>query len=417
MSDLHLLAPGLPEEPRSRAGRSVALAVALVLVTAAVVWLLMNLLQETRAEARTEAALGRSAHAAGDCDAADRHLKSALDSGTTAFLDPPVDRADLRAEITACEDLERARHLVGREEYGKAIGWFGDYLGSGSALYANALEEQADARIALGQDLEARQAELRAVRQYATVMTDAPGTSQEQQAEKRIWALYAKDVEARKQQSPCRRTRPARVWTGLGGEPLQQVRQEAHHTLSWSLLRCGEERIARGQRAARDARYAPKTFVAARSPLTEASKKYPDTKPGRLAAEHLETLPAVKARASAKATEVAEERRRVAKLRNQVKRALDGGGHLDRPRRTGDGGAGTLRLTVRNATGHGLYAVWSGKETESTTIPGGGKKCRTARATTLTLPAGGYSFAVRAKDGWAAATWSFDSKSFTTCIR
>lgn len=415
MSDLHLLAPVGRDEPRPRRGPSVVLAVALVLVVAAVVWLLVTLLQGSRAEARTEAAIGRSAHAAGDCAAADGHLKSALNQGTVSFLDPPVDRSELRAEIAACEELERARHLAGREEYRKAVIRFGDYLASGAALYTGALDEQAGARVELGLDLEARREESRAVRQYATVMADAPGTTSAERAEKRVWALYERDVKG-SEKSPCQALDPARAWTKQEGSALEPVRKAAHHTLSWSLLRCGEERIGRAQAAARDARYDPDTFGAARYSLTRATESYPDTKPGKLARQRLDALPGIVARAQSLATEVARERLRTATIRKQVEAALRDGGGLARPRSTGDSGD-RVRLTVRNATGHQLYVAWTGRETDSVMIPAGGKTCAGAKTVTITLEPGDYSFAVRERSDWGAGSWSFPSKDFRTCIR
>ncbi|MBE1876257.1 hypothetical protein [Myceligenerans pegani] len=416
MSDLHVLAPVTRDEPRSRRGRSAVLAVALVLVVAAVVWLFVTLLQGSRAEARSEAALGRSAHAAGDCDAADRHLKSALDSGSVSFLDSPVDRSGLRAEIAACEELERARHLAGREEYRRAIAGYGDYLASGAARYGGALDERSEARMALGRDLEARDEERRAVRQYAAVMADAPESDLAETARERVWALYERDVERGRKKEPCRALDPARAWARLKGEALEPVRAAAHEALSWSLLRCGEERIARAEAAARDARYEPDVFGAARYALTRAVEDYPGTKPGRLAGQRLDALPGVAARAKSLAAEVARERLRTATIRKQVAAALRDGDGLTRPRRTGDAGD-SLHLTVRNATGRQLYVAWTGRETDSVTIPAGGKTCAGARTITITLPPGDYSFAVREKGGWSAGSWSFPSKSFRTCVR
>lgn len=415
MSDLHLLAPITPDEPRPRRAASVLLAVALVLVVGAVVWLLVTLMQGTRAEARTEAAIGRSAHAAGDCAAADAHLKAALNQGTVSFLESPVDRDGLRAEIAACEELERARHLAGREEYLKAIRRFGDYLASGSALYAGAVGEQADARVELGLDLEARRKEPGAVRQYATVMADVPGTTAAERAEKRVWALYERDVKGNKRK-PCQALDPAREWIGQEGEALDPVREAAHRTLSWSLLRCGEERIARAQAAARDARYDPDTFGSARYALTRAAESYPDTKPGKLATQRLKALPGIAARAKSLAAEIAKERLRVATIKKQVAAALRDGDGLNRPKRIGDGG-GTVRLTVRNATGGQLYVAWTGRETDSVMIPAGGKTCAKAATVTITLSAGGYSFAVREKTDWSGASWSFPPSAFRTCVR
>ncbi|GAB3173768.1 hypothetical protein GCM10027059_45390 [Myceligenerans halotolerans] len=416
MSDLHLLAPDGRDDPGPRRGRSVVLALALVLVVGAVVWLFVTLLEGSRAEARSEAALGHSAHAAGDCDAADRHLKSALNSGSVSFLDSPVDRSALRAEITACEGLELARHLAGREKYGRAIEGFDDYLASGVARYAGALGEQSEARIALGRELEARDDELRAVRQYAAVMADAPGTASAEAASKRIWALYESDVERGRNTKPCQALKPARRWAKQKGEALAPVRAAAHDSLSWSLLRCGEARIARGQAAARDARYEPKTFDGARTVLTRAAEDYPDTKPGRLAERQLDTLPAAAAGARARAAEVAKERQRVAAIRQQVQAALRGGDDLAPPRKVGDGGSET-RLTVRNATGRELYVAWTGTETDSITIPAGGKTCSAAKTVTITLKPGTYAIAVRERGDWSAGRWSLPSKNFRTCVK
>ncbi|MBO0609989.1 hypothetical protein [Myceligenerans salitolerans] len=416
MSDLHLLAPVGREEPRPRRGRSAVLGIALVLVVAAVVWLFVNLLQGSRAEARTEAALGHSAHAAGDCDAADRHLKSALNSGTVSFLDSPVDRAALRAERVACEDLERARHLAGREEYRKAIRGYDDYLASGVARYRGALEEQSELRIALGRELEAQDSQLRAVRQYAAVMTDAPQTDPARTAEKRVWRLYERDVERGSRKRPCAALDPARTWTRQEGEALAPVRAAAHETLSWSLLRCGEQRIARGESAARDGRYAASAFRSARTVLGRAAENYPGTRPGELAGRRLDTLPAVTARAQSRAAEVARERLRVATIKKQVRAALREGGSLRRPGRTGDGGS-MVRLTVRNATGRELHVAWTGRETDSLTIPAGGRTCARARAVTITLEPGDYSFAMRERGTWSAGSWSFPDKDFTTCVK
>ncbi|WP_123815141.1 hypothetical protein [Myceligenerans xiligouense] len=416
MSDLHLLAPVAQEEPGTRRGRSVVLAVALVLVVAAVVWLFVTLLQGSRAEARTEAALGHSAHAAGDCRAADGHLKSALNSGTVSFLDPPVDRTGLRAELTACETLERARHLAGRQEHRRAIREFGDYLASGVARYGDALGEQSEERIALGRELEAKDAEQRAVRQYAAVLADAPGTPSAKTARKRVWTLYERDVEWGSRKNPCQALDPARTWTRQAGDALAPVRAAAHDTLSWSLLRCGEQRIASGQSAANDARYQPQAFRGARAVLTRAAENYPDTKPGRLADERLDTLSAVDARAQARAAEVARERLRVATIKKQVSAALRDGDSLTRPRRTGDG-TSAVHLTVRNATGRELYVAWTGRQTDSVTVPAGGKTCARAKTVTIVLEPGAYAFAVREKGGWAAGRWSLASKDFTTCVK
>jgi hypothetical protein len=415
MSDLHLLAPVTPDEPRPRRGASVLLAVALVLVVAAVIWLLVALVQGTREEARTEAAIGRSAHAAGDCAAAGGHLKAALNQGTVSFLESPVDRSGLRAEIAACEELESARHLAGREEYGRAIKRFGNYLASGSALYAGALGEQAEARVELGLDLEARRKEPGAVRQYATVMAAVPGTTPAERAEKRVWTLYKRDIRGHRKK-PCQALDPARAWTHQEGEALEPVRDAAHDTLAWSLLRCGEQRIARAQAAARDARFDPGTFGAARYVLEWAAESYPDTKPGRLAAQRLDALPGVKERARSLAAEVAKERLRISTIKKQVAAALRDGDDLRQPRKTGDGG-NTVRLTVRNATGSQLYVAWTGRETDSVMIPAGGKTCAKAATVTISLPPGSYQFATREKTDWSGASWSLPGGAFRTCVK
>ncbi|MBL0887049.1 hypothetical protein [Myceligenerans indicum] len=415
MSDLHVLTQVAHDEPGWRRGRSAILAVALVLVVAVVVGLLAALVRGSREEARAEAALGRSTHAAGDCGAADRHLKAALDSGTVPFLDPPVDRSALRAEITACEELERARHLAERAQYREAVDGFESYLDSGVARYVNALREKSEARIALARQLEDQGAELRAVHQYAAVMTEAPGSPSAETAQERVWALYAGQVERARKKQPCRAVDAARAWSELDGAALEPVRTAADDALSWSLLRCGEARIDRGRAAARDARYRPDVFTAARSVLTQAAERYPGTEPGRLARRRLDTLPAVTARAQGLAAEVASERRRVAGIRRQVVAALRDGDSLPRPRRTGDGGS-EVRLRIRNATGHPLYVAWTGEDTDATTIPAGGTTCAKARTVTLTLTPGAYSLAVREGDDWAAGAWSFPSRNFTTCV-
>lgn len=417
MNDLELLSPVAREEPPPRHGRSVILGVALVALLALICWAVLSLVQGSRAEARTEAALGHSAHAAGDCAAAVPRLKSALSLGRLEFLDPPVDRDALRVEIEACEDLERARHAVGREKYRQAVRDYGDYLDSGAARFPAALDERSDARMTLGRELEERDAGPKALRQYAAVLAEAPDSTPADRAERRVWALFEREVEADRQEHPCAALRPARRWADQKDDALAAVREAAHHSLSWSLYRCGQDRIARGEKAARDARYEATFFDAAREALAQTVERYPDTKPGRRALGELERFSVTVSQAQTTATQVAAKRLETRKIKEQVADALRGADSLRRPDRIGDGSGPGLRLTIRNATGRPLYVAWTGKEPDSVTVPAGGRRCSTARTSTVTIPAGSVAIATNGKGGWAAGKWTFPSDRFRTCIR
>lgn len=415
MSDLQLLSPVARQDPGPRHGRTAILVVALLLLAAAVCWVALTMMQNSRAEARTEAALGHSAHAAGDCAAAVPSLRSALSLGRIEFLEPPVDRDELRAEIAACEDLERARYAARHDKYERAVDGFDAYLGSGVARYQGAVAEQSAVRVAFGRELEKQDAD-GAVDLYAGVLADDPDGPAATKAEKRVWALFERDVTSAREDQPCTVLEPARSWTERTTSALAPVREAAHEALSWSLLHCAEVRIERGKKAARDANYQPKTFDRARSALTTAITEYPDTKPGRLAQEELEKFSFTLIQAQTKAAEVAKKRLQDKKIRAQVADALRQGGDLDRPRRTGSSGEKT-RLTIRNATGGELYVAWSGKDPGSTTIPGGGKKCGKAPQTTITIPAGKIGLAVRSDGDWSAGTWRLGSNKLRTCVK
>ncbi|GAA1876110.1 hypothetical protein [Myceligenerans crystallogenes] len=415
MSDLRLLEPIAQDEPAPRYGRLAILIGALVVLVGLVVWAWLFLVQDSRGDARTEAALGQSAHAAGDCAAAVPRLKSARNLGALEFLAPPVDSAELTAEIEACDELERARHAVATGNYRGAIERFDAYLASGGARYVAAVEEQSGARLSYGQELEEQGHGERAVSQYATVLADAPDSEPAERAERRVWVLFENDVEADRADEPCSVIRPARAWSRLDGPALRPVRDASHHALSWALVRCGEDRLAEGEAAARDARYDAAVFHAARRALLAAVQEYPGTKPGDLAVSHLERFSATRSAAQVTATNVAQERLRIARIKKQVRGALAGGGTLTRPVRYAGAGE-EVALTIRNATGKQLYVAWTGRETDSVTVPAGSRKCGRAPSVTLTIPAGDVSVAVH-DGGWAAGSWSFPSDAHRTCVK
>lgn len=416
MSDLHLLDPVAQAEPVPRYGRLAILISALVVLVAMVVWAWLFLMQDSREDARAEAALGQSAHAAGDCTSAVPRLKAARNLGGGEFGEAPVDRERLAAEIAACEELDRARHAVATGNFPRAIDSFDTYLASAGARYTAAADEQSGVRVTYGRELEQQGNDRRAVTQYAAVLAATPHSEPAERAEQRIWALFEQDVEAGRRDEPCATIRPAEAWSGLAGRAMRPVREAAHTALSWSLLRCGEERIAEGERRARDARFDAGLFGAARYALLEAVQRYPDTEPGELAAARLERLSETRSAAQATAARIARERAETARISKQVRGAMASGAALERPDRYA-GAGGEVRITIRNSTGRPLYVAWTGRDIDSLTVPAGSRRCGKALAVTLTLPPGMIALAVHDGRGWSAGRWSFTSDAYRTCVR